>query len=468
MIEMMPKLNITSNEPLYIQLYSYIRDEISSNRIEKGTKLPSIRSLAEHLNISKITVDNAYQQLIVEGYIESKPKSGMYVLEIEKDFLPTSKIEGISYKIKQISPSYKYDFNLSIDIEGFDFKIWRKLSTQLLDSSSGELLQYGDKQGEWELREQITKYLRDSRGVLCTPDQIVITAGTQNSLQLICQLTNYGDKSIAVENPGWPTARLVFKNNGFNIKSVSLDDHGVSLDHLKKSNAKLLYVTPSHQYPTGIVMPITRRLKLLQWSRNTGSFIIEDDYNSEFRYGGKPIPALQGLDDSSHVIYLGTFSRSLAPSLRISYMVLPTDLLEKYKKNMLFYTQSVSRINQKILQLFMENGYWERHIRKMRVIYRKKYMAIMQALKNNMGENARIIGGNAGLHLILEIRNGMTEDILISEANKVGVQVYPVSKHWTNPEHIKYPAVILGFGGMSIGQIHDGIKLLSIAWSNKV
>ena len=353
MIEMMPKLDNTSNEPLYIQLYSYIRDEITSNRIEKGTKLPSIRSLAKHLNISKITVDNAYQQLIVEGYIESKPKSGMYVLEIEQDLLSHSKIKEISFKTETNSQNYMYDFNHSIDALGFDFKIWRKLSAQIFDSSSSELLQSGDRQGEWELRQEITKYLRGSRGVLCTPDQIVITSGTQNSLQLICHLTNYKDKSIAVEDPGWPTARFIFNNNGFKVTPIPLDSHGVSLNHLKRSKSKLLYVTPSHQYPAGIVMPITRRLKLLQWARNTDSFIIEDDYNSEFRYGGKPIPALQGLADSSHVIYLGTFSRSLAPSLRISYMVLPSQFMEKYKESMLLYTQSVSRIHQKILHVVL-------------------------------------------------------------------------------------------------------------------
>lgn len=289
---------------------------------------------------------------------------------------------------------------------------------------------------------------------------MVITSGTNNSLQLVCELTDDNNKSIAIENPGWDHAKSIFQKNNFKITSIPLDKEGICLRSLKESDSKLVYVTPSHQFPSGIVMPINRRQNLLNWAKNTGSFIIEDDYDSEFRYSGRPIPSLQGLDNDERVIYLGTFSKSLAPSLRISYMVLPKKFLDKYKHNLSMYEQPTSRITQKTLQLFMTNGHWERHIRKMRKFYGKKYNILMKSIVKHLNTNVRIIGGNAGIHVLLEIRNGMNEDTIIQKAKIAGVKIYPTSKYWINHNDLKHPIFLIGFGALSENQIKEGIELL--------
>lgn len=464
MNEITLNLDKNSNQPLYIQLYLYIREEIKCGRIKKDSQLPSIRNLAKHLNISKITVDNAYQQLLVEGYIKSKPGSGMYVLEVEENISTSNKINSINITPNLISNNIEYDFNYgSIDVESFDFNIWKKLTSQILSSPDKEFLQYGDPQGELELRDEISKYLRASRGVLSSKEQVIITSGTSNSLQLICELIS--EKSIALEMPCWDRAKYVFQKNNFKIYNIPLDKNGISLKHLEKIDTNLVYITPSHQFPSGIVMPISRRQKILNWANETNSFIIEDDYDSEFRYTSHPIPALQSIDSEERVIYLGTFSKSLAPSLRVSYMILPKKLLNIYHKNITMNEQNTSRITQKTLQLFMSNGYWERHIRKMRKIYSKKYNILIKTIESEFDESIRIIGGNAGLHILIEIRNDMIEDAIINVTKKAGLQIYPTSKYWADNTNIKYPIFLIGFGALNEKQIVDGIKLLKTVLS---
>ncbi|CAH2213910.1 MocR-like pyridoxine biosynthesis transcription factor PdxR [Tepidibacter aestuarii] len=461
MKEIILNLQKNSNEPLYIQIYKYIREEITANRIKRGAKLPSIRHLADYLNVSKITVDNAYQQLLVEGYIESRQRSGMYVQHIEEMLITPIEVNKMNICPTPSFNHIKYDFHYgTIDTDSFNFNIWRKLTSQVLKSSKVQLLQYGEPQGELDFREEIAKYLRLSRGVLCSSDQIIVTSGTHNSLQLLCELIDYNDRSIAIENPGWSNAKFIFEKNNFEITPIPLDKDGICLKTLKENSSKFVYVTPSHQFPSGIVMPITRRQHLLRWAKNSKTFIIEDDYDSEFRYMGRPIPSLQGLDDDERVIYLGTFSKSLAPSLRMSYMVLPKKLLDKYKQNVSMYEQSTSRLNQKTLQLFMADGYWERHIQKMRKVYRKKYSLLIKSIEDYLNSNVRLIGGNAGLHILLEIRNGMSEDMIIQKTEMAGVKIYPTSKYWMTHSDLEYPIFLIGFGGLSENQIIEGIELL--------
>ncbi|KMT23315.1 PLP-dependent aminotransferase family protein [Clostridium cylindrosporum] len=467
MKEMMINLDKNSNEALYIQLYKYLREEIKSNRIKKGTKLPSIRYLADYLKLSKITVDNAYQQLLIEGYIESRERSGMYVQEIEEMPFNSPKISKMTTSSPLSSNRIKYDFHYgSIDTESFDFNLWRRLTSKALKLSNGDLLQYGDHQGELEFREEIVNYLRLSRGVLCSSSQVIITSGTQNSLQLLCELIDNDDKSIAIEDPGWNISRFIFQKNNFKVTPTPLDKDGICLKTLREASPKFVYVTPSHQFPSGVVMPITRRQNLLKWARDTNAFIIEDDYDSEFRYIGRPIPSLQSLDEDERVIYLGTFSKSLAPSLRISYMVLPKKLLDKYKENMSMYEQPTSRLNQKTLQLFMSNGYWERHVQRMRKIYRKKHNTLIKSIEYYLNDKVRLIGGNAGLHILLEIRNGMPEDMIIQKTEMAGVRIYPTSKYWANNNNLDNPVFLIGFGCLSENQIREGIELLGEVLSN--
>lgn len=473
MIEITLKLEKADATPLYIQIYTYIREEIKAGRIDKGTKLPSIRYLSEHLGVSKITVDNAYQQLLVEGYIESRTRSGMYVLSMDETIPNTSArtiasasstaSKSTSLDTSVLGQPIQYDFKYGdIDIKSFNMTLWRKLTAEALNTSDGELLQYGDRQGEIGLRREISKYLRASRGVLCSEDQIVITSGTQSALHLLCDLTEAADKTIAFENPGWQRARMIFEQNQFRTVSIPLDASGLSVTALKKQTSKFVYITPSHQFPTGIVMPITRRQKLLRWAIESDSYIIEDDYDSEFRYNGIPIPALHGLDTSDRVIYLGSFSKLLAPSIRISYMVLPKAILENYQSNLYKFEQTTARLNQEILKLFIANDYFERHIRKMRIVYNKKHAALISAIKTYLGRSFKVIGGNAGLHILLEVSTPLSEAEVIARASDLGVRVYPASHHWVNVPFHQSPVILLGFGGLSPEEITEGIKRLGL------
>jgi GntR family transcriptional regulator/MocR family aminotransferase len=473
MIEITPKLNEQNRiEPLYFQLYQYFKSEIQSGRIPSGVRLPSIRTLSNYLNISRNTVETTYQQLIAEGYVESRPRIGLYVIELESEMiLPLSKIDSSQFSLsRKVSENlskeqYLYDFSYGkIDLDNFPYSIWKKFTNKCLNDNQRDLLLYGNPQGEIGLRNELAKYLHQSRGVLCSSDQIIIGAGTQQTLSLLCQLIGLNKQSIAMEEPGYDGARAVFENHGFQVKSILLEEDGINLEQLQQDGSKLVYITPSHQFPNGMVMPISKRIKLLQWAEEHNGYIIEDDYDGEFRYHGKPIPSLQGLDPKGNVIYLGTFSKSLLPSIRLSYMVLPETLLKRYLENFQIYEQPVSRIHQKTLQHFMENGYWSRHIRKMRNIYHKKQITILSSIKKIMGQKVEVIGKDSGLHILLKVRNNMSEKELIESAKKVGVKVCPTSRYYINNKNFIVPMILLGFGGLTEDEINQGIKILNEAW----
>ena len=470
MLEITPALDSSREEPLYIQLYDYIRNEIQSGKIPPLSKLPSQRKLAEYLKVSRNTVDATYQQLIAEGYVQTEARKGLFVVELKNElFLPSDKeknalwIDTLSTDNKQL-PSIRYDFKHGdIDLIDFPYEIWRKLTMQTLYSDQSHLLLNGDPQGEISLRRLIAEYLYQSRGVRCSAEQIVIGAGTQYIISLLCCMIGR-QLSYGLEEPGFHRIRFVLKDYGVEIKPIQLDEKGMSITELRKSGAKVAYVTPSHQFPFGIVMPISRRMELIEWARQENGFIIEDDYDGEFRYQGKPIPSLQGLDNHGNVIYVGTFSKSLIPSIRLSYMVLPPSLLALYKEKFIVYKQTVSRLHQHSLMLFMENGHWERHINRVRNIYKKRHAALLTAVKNIMGEQVQVIGAEAGLHVLLEPNNNMSEEELIESAEKKRVKVYPVSIYYENPPATEKSMVLLGFAGLDENEIYEGITLLQHAW----
>jgi GntR family transcriptional regulator / MocR family aminotransferase len=470
MLEITPVLDVNRKEPLYLQLYTYIKDEIYSGNIAPSIRLPSVRKLSDYLQVSRNTVEAAYQQLVAEGYVESRPRSGLYVAPMDKEplflqnSLPVPSQSGNEWSRNEAGACL-YDFKYgTIDPDSFPYAAWRKAINQCVHPDEQELLFYGEPIGEYGLRAQIASYLRQARGVSCCAEQIVLGAGTQQSLGMVCQLLGADKRKIAMEEPGYDGARIVFENCGWSTAPIPLEDDGLSLEKLEKSEAKLVYVTPSHQFPYGMVMSITKRLKLLQWARECGGIIIEDDYDGEFRYTGKPIPSLQGLDAGENVIYMGTFSKSLLPSLRISYIVLPRRLMEEYKRKFGAYGQPVSRMQQKALQLFMESGEWERHIRRVRNIYHKRNFALLESIKTIMQEKVRIIGKDSGLHMLLEVRSRRSEEELIEAAEKYGVKVYPTSRYWVHPPKMEHPFILLGFGGLSEEKIEQGIRRLHEAW----
>ncbi|MGY4795817.1 MocR-like pyridoxine biosynthesis transcription factor PdxR [Lysinibacillus fusiformis] len=467
MLEMTPNLN--SEEPLYLQLYNYIKAEIQNGNISAQSKLPSQRSLAKHLQISRNTVDAAYQQLLAEGYVVSKEREGLFVVDLEKGYFqanPHHFEPQLTTQQKQERPAIKYDFNYGdINLKDFPFKIWRKLTMQSLDEEQAQLLLYGDPQGELELRNYMASYLYEARGVQCSADQIVIGAGLQFLMGIVCNLIGRNEL-FAMEDPGYYRVRHLFKDNAIKVKPISLDNHGIHIDQLRKNKIKAVYVTPSHQFPLGTVMPISRRLALLEWAKEENAYIIEDDYDGEFRYAGKPIPALQGLDSNDRVIYMGTFSKSLIPSIKLSYMILSRKLINIFHRNN-YYVQTVSRLHQHTLQLFMESGYWERHLNKTRNSYKRRYEALLKAIHQTFGENVKIYGASSGLHILLEPNNKMSEEELIDTAKMAGVRVYPTSIFYANPSILQPAKVLLGFANLAEDEIDTGIKLLNNAWFDR-
>ncbi|MDQ1143690.1 GntR family transcriptional regulator/MocR family aminotransferase [Bacillus sp. SORGH_AS 510] len=471
MIEMTPILNNKDHTPLYIQLANYIKEEILAGKMKPGEKLPSKRKLADYLRLSLNTIQSAYEQLSAEGYVESKPRKGLFVTTLEDDRSLTMQVgpPNVGAKREAVLEKEKVtiDFNSGkIDLALFPYAQWRKLTVQALYEDQGDLFNIGDPQGERLLREEISSHLYASRGVRCSADQIIIGAGSQVLMGLLCLVIGK-EHSYALENPGYHRTKAVLHDLGVDTVSISLDEDGVEMTPLKNSVAKVVYVTPSHQFPNGMIMPISRRMELLGWAEETGGYIIEDDYDGEYRYKGQPIPSLQGLDTNGTVIYLGTFSKSLIPSLRISYMVLPPSLLKRYQEKFTIYKQTVSRLHQDTLYRFMKEGHWQSHLNKMRTLYRKKHAALLASIKKYFGSKVEVIGENSGLHIVLKVETALTETELIERALHVGVKVYPLSIYCDGEMASgQQPSVLLGFGGLSEKEIDEGIRLLKNAWGD--
>jgi GntR family transcriptional regulator/MocR family aminotransferase len=447
-------------------LYAQIKEDILSGNLLPESKLISARKLAVEQGVSRNTVESAYQQLYTEGYIDSKPRSGYYVIPIEKplasrlarDFSPT--------EIKTIgSESCRFDFHPArLARQSFPLKIWNRLWRECNWDNDQLFLFYGDPQGEPSLRREIQKYLAKSRGVSCSPSQIVICSGLQHSLSTLCQIIKGEFSACAVEDPGYFVARSVFQNHSLEVVPVPVGRDGLIIPYLAGTRCRAVYVTPSHQFPLGWVMPISERLKLLAWAEKVNGLIIEDDYDSEFRYQGQPIPSLQGLNPQGNTVYLGTFSKTLSPSLRVSYMVLPESLLEIFQQLFRNHSSSVSLLEQKILQKFMEQGFWESHLRRLRTLYRKKHEVLTSAVRQFLGDKAVILSQDAGLHIVIEVSGSASGKELSQQAKGKGVCVHPVTDYSMAKDSYKN-AVILGFGGMSPAEISRGIELLSQAWS---
>lgn len=450
--------------PLYKQLYNQIREHVLSGKLPAHSKLPSVRDLAAELSTSRNTVEGAYQELYAEGYIYSKHRSGYFVAVLDQDLAPLSMSRSPRQHDPrpQTSPSHLYDYHPArLDPASFPTALWRKCFLESLRESTDELAQYAEPQGEWMLRCTIQRYLERSRGVICEPDQIVISTGLQHSLDIVAHMLQASYASVAVENPGYHLPRAVFRNNSFDVVAVAVGPEGLDLDCLRSGSSSIAYVTPSHQMPMGCVMPIANRLKLIEWAESGGNVIIEDDYDSELRYHGKPIPSLQGLRPDGTIIYLGTFSKILSPALRMSYLVLPRSLLDTYHRHFRDYFSTVSLLEQRTMARFMEQGHWERHVRRMRIVYKKKHDVLLQAVERHFGSRAAVIGQGAGLHVVLQLLDGNPgETEIIRRAAQQGIRLFPFAATFVTGESTS-TRILLGFGGLSAGEIEQGIRLLS-------
>ena len=463
-------LKAQSGQPLYEQIYEYMKDEIRKGGLASGSRLPSTRVLAEHLKVSRSTTQMAYEQLMAEGYIETIPCKGCFVLNSEELTEVEPEVpRGFVVEPEQEETLVEVDFSpRGIDLTHFPYNAWRKVTRNTLVDDNKEMFLTGSPQGEPGLREAIRRYLHSARGVNCTAEQIIVGAGNEYLFMLLSQILGR-DKIIAMENPTYKQAYLVFESLGHTMLPVTMDQYGMDVQILEKSGADVAYSMPSHQYPMGIVMPIKRRQELLAWAaRGPNRYVIEDDYDSEFRYKGKPIPAMQGMDSLGNVIYMGTFSKSIAPAIRVGYLVLPKRLLHIYKKQYSFYASTVSRIDQKIIYQFLVEGHYERHLNRMRAIYKSKHDLLLGELKG-MEPYFDMEGEFAGLHILLRDKQGQKERWLVDKAREVGVGVYGLSGYFIGKapaDDQKFPAatVVLGYARLSEEQIREGVKRLYGAW----
>lgn len=450
--------------PLFEQLYAFIKEEIASGQFSENEKLPSKRKLAASLNCSQNTVQAAYNQLVDEGYLVPRLKSGYYVAKIDGQF-GLDRLNQPAPSKKNLSPVYVHDFNpQGVDFEHFPFSLWRKITKDVINDYDRDLLRTGDPKGYPGLRLSIAKYLHHSRGVNCIPDQIIISSGTEFLLQLLIQL--FDPTSVyAIENPGYEKLNLLFKSNRVEYVPLHLDKFGIIPQSLENNLADVACITPSHQFPTGRIMPVSRRIQLLNWAyEKPERYIIEDDYDSEFRYSGKPIPSLQGLDRMGKVIYMGAFSKSLSPALRVSYMVLPEQLMQQYHEKLSFYICPVPTVEQKILQRFMDEGHFERHLNRMRTLYKRKRELLVDAIRNVL-PGAQVEGTSAGLHFTLKIKNGMDEQELIRTAGQNQVKVYGISRYYSSlPSEQGDSTLLLGFATLKISEIDEAVSTLTKAW----
>lgn len=449
------------DSPKYKQIYEKFRLFIEKGDIQAHEQLPSIRQLAESLQVSRNTTLMAYEQLMAEGYIRGEGRKGYFVNELE----PIVFQELIVSKYpanKEPSVPVLVDFRAdAVDQEHFPLKTWRKISNQVLTLQ--ESFRYGDPFGEPCLREQIAAYLFSSRGVKTTGDAVIMGSSTQQMLIQLGHILKQEFPSIIVEDPGYDGAREAFAFHHFTLEPIPVYENRTEFSLLENMQSKLIYVTPSNQSPLGVSMPIQQRQMLIQWASSINGYIIEDDYDSEFRYSHNPFPSLASID-SRRVIYLGNFSKSFLPGIRLGYMVLPEPLLDRFKDRFMNFESSASLLSQLTMAKWMELGEWNSHIKRMRLVYKRKMQYLVSELRQELNQKITIIGEQAGLYVLVKVHLSHSEEWLIEEASKYGVKIYPTSFYYLKGTS-DYPIVKLGFSHLSYEEITLGVQRLKEAWT---
>ena len=476
-------LDRASTTPLYRQLIEEIRQGVLSQRLKPNQKLPSSRSLAKSLAISRSTVTQSYEQLESEGYLETRRSSGTYVCQkIPDEWLQSRAIEPVTndtiaknFSLSQFGknltfigslevsePDYEISFRYGNPaVEYFPMQQWRKLLSHHCHNSTDLLNYAADSAGYFPLRVEIASYLQRSRAVRCTPERVIIINGSQQALDLIARLIlNPGDW-VAMEDPGYLGARYCFQGQFANIQPIPVNLEGLNVEALSNCSQKfrLVYVTPSHQFPSGVTLSLTQRIALLQWAEKTDTLIIEDDYDSEYRYGSQPIPALQGMDRSESVIYIGTFSKILFPALRIGYLVVPSSWIPIVRKAKWLCDRFCPILEQYALTDWIRLGHFERHIRRMRQLYDSRRQALVAALKRYFKERVTIIGENAGIHVMVKIKTALPDKVVIAKAAAVGVGLVSAREYYL--KRTSLGEFIFGYAQLEEAQIEQGIIRLS-------
>ena len=452
------------NLPLYEFLYRSIKKDILNGKLKAGEKLPSKRNFARYLNVSVVTVQNAYEQLTAEGYLRSREKSGYFVAKIE--LLKPSSQKKPPIPVKKNPPSYFMDLQTNgVRPENFPFSVWSRLMREVLSESQTDLLRPVPYNGALVLREAIADYLYHFRAMSVDPEQILIGAGTEFLYNLLIQLLGQ-DKIIAIENPGYGKIPQIYAANNVQCRLISLDNEGVSMEELNASDAGVLHITPSHHYPTGIVTPIGRRQEILRWAgQQEGRFIIEDDYDSEFRFAGRPIQPLQSIDENGKVIYINTFSKTIAPSIRISYLVLPEKLLRLYQEKLGFYSCTVPSFEQYTLARFIGEGYFEHHLNRMKSFYRTQRDQVIKAVRQSpFWEKVKILEENAGLHFLLKVDSNLSDEEIVRRAAGEGIRLSCLSQYLYSPKPELDHHIVINYSGIDCQKLPEAIRRLSRAF----
>lgn len=432
-------------EPLYQQLYQAIREAIESGQFPQGSKMPSIRRLPEELGVSRTTVESAYQQLCVEGYLKSRPQRGYFVAAPKKQDrqLPEQESALPKERCQPVVP-VRYDFGTDrVDSETADITIWKRHIRDVLNRPDS-IVSYGDPQGEPALRRALAAYTYRARGVRTSAGQIIIGAGIQPLLTILCGLLPH--KQVAMDSSGFPQAERAFADCAFEVVRLPSDEEGLSIEALKKSGVHQVLVSPSSPVGQGTAMPPARRFALLQWARETGGLLIEDDYNGELRYTARPIPALQGSGEGS-TVYLGSFSKLLLPSVRLSYMALPAPLLEQYAPRARAYNQTASKIEQLALADYIRSGQLERHLRRMRKLYSQKSQLLLDCLRKTFGEKYPAVLRETSLSVLVQMPQASQA---AERASQQGVRVSAAGEDFLR----------LGFAGIPFSKIPGGVEAL--------
>lgn len=479
-------LDLRSSIPRHRQLYDWFRNAIIDGQLRPGRRVPSTRGLAVDLKISRIPVLNAYEQLLAEGYFEtfagvgtcvarSIPDDTLTIAAAKErrrrpDVLDTPVLRRFSRRASALAnlPAQSWlnslgAFRVSLPaLDQFPVDIWSKLVARYSRRPPKRFMAYGDAMGYQPFRDAVAEYLGAVRGVRCDPSQILVTTGSQQGLQISAQVLLDPNDQVLIEEPGYPGARLAFTSAGAQLLPVPLDHEGIIVSELvsQSRHARAAYVTPSHQYPLGMTMSAARRMSLLKWAVDSGSWIIEDDYDSEYRFESRPIPSLQGLDAHGRVIYIGTFSKVLFPALRLGYVVVPKDLVSAFSAVRDAADIFASTLYQAVLTDFIREGHFARHIRRMRMLYMDRRTALVNAIENQLENIVEVIGAEAGMHLVALLPMG-TDDVSVAKhAAQLGISAMPLSSCYLKPP--KRGGLILGYGGVDPCQIQDGIRSLRI------
>lgn len=448
--------------PLYEHLYKCIKNDIMNGTLPAGTKLPSKRSFASNLGVSAITVENAYAQLLSEGYIYSRPKKGYYVSTFSRSLLPPRAMPETAVALPEARPVFFADFSSNqTRPDNFPFSVWAKLMRETMQERNSELMTKPPCGGIFELREAIASHLKQFRDMQVQPEQIFVGAGTEYLYGLLVQLLGF-DKVYAIENPGYEKIAQIYESYQVRRRFIDMDDCGIRMDRLEESGADVVHISPSHHFPTGIITPVSRRYELLGWAAKSDSrYIIEDDYDSEFRLTGKPIPALQSIDLMEKVIYINTFSKSLTSTMRISYMVLPPGLAQRFLEQMSFYSCTVSNFEQYALMRFIREDYLEKHINRMRNYYHRQRDALLDAIKKSpLSSRVTITEEDSGLHFLMKIDTALSDTELMEKAREKGLRLTALSRYYHRPDSDVEHIFIINYSYLETEHIPEAIRRL--------